>query len=61
MIDDIMGGSANPSILTLTPQQLVCEFQSVSTITEPIATLVPLATFTIPVDQVKLVQSQPPV
>ena len=44
-------------ILTLTPEQLVCEFKSVSTITEPTATLVPLATFTIPVNQVKLIQS----
>ena len=44
-------------ILTLTPEQLVCEFKSVSTIAEPTATLVPLATFTIPVNQVKLVRS----
>ena len=44
-------------LLTLTPQQLVCEFKSVSTITEPAATLIPLATFTIPVNQVKLISS----
>ncbi len=44
-------------ILTLTPEQLVCEFKSVSTITQPAATLIPLATFTIPVNQVKLVKN----
>ena len=41
-------------ILTLTPQQLTCEFKSVSTITQPTATLIPLATYTIPVNKVQL-------
>ena len=44
-------------LLTLTPEQMVCEFKSVSTITEDTATLIPLATFTIPVNEVKLIQS----
>ena len=44
-------------ILTLTPEELVCEFKSVSTITEPSATLIPLATYTVPVNQVKLIKS----
>ena len=44
-------------LLTLTPTQLVCQFKAVSTITEPTATLIPLATFTIPVNEVKLIQS----
>ena len=44
-------------VLTLTPEELVCEFKSVSTITEPSATLIPLATYTVPVNQVKLVKS----
>jgi alkaline phosphatase D len=42
-------------ILTFTAQQLVCQFKSVSTITEPNATLIPLATFTIPANQVKII------
>ena len=41
-------------VLTITPSQLTCEFKAVSTITQPTATLVPLKTFTIPVNQVKL-------
>lgn len=41
-------------LLTLTPSEMVCQFKSVSTITQPTATLIPLATFTIPVNQVKL-------
>ncbi len=44
-------------ILTLTPEQLVCEFKAVSTITQPTAALISLATFTVPVNQVKLHQS----
>ncbi len=44
-------------VLTLTPQQMTCEFKAVSTITEPTAELIPLATYTIPVNQVKLVKS----
>jgi alkaline phosphatase D len=44
-------------ILTITPQQLVCEYKAVSTITEPTATLVPLATFKIPVNKVEILQS----
>ena len=43
-------------ILTLTPSELTCQFKSVSTITEPTATLIPLATFTIPVNKVELKQ-----
>jgi hypothetical protein len=44
-------------ILAPTPQQLVCQFKSVSTITQPTAALVPLATFTVPVNQIKLKQT----
>ncbi len=44
-------------VLTITPSEMVCEFKAVSTITEPTATLLSLATFTIPVDQVKLNRS----
>ncbi len=44
-------------LLTLTPSQLVCEFKAVSTITEPTATLNTLATFTVPVNEVKLHRS----
>jgi alkaline phosphatase D len=44
-------------ILTLTPQQLVCEYKAVSTITQPTATLVPLVTFTVPVNKVQLNKS----
>jgi alkaline phosphatase D len=43
-------------ILTMTPEQLVCEFKAVSTITQPAATLVPLRTFTIPAGRVHLDQ-----
>ncbi len=41
-------------VLTLTPQQLVCEFKAVTTIREPTAELVALKTFTVPVNEVKL-------
>jgi alkaline phosphatase D len=41
-------------VLTITPTQLTCEFKAVSTIRAPTATLVPLQTFTIPVNRVKL-------
>jgi len=44
-------------ILTLTPSQLVCEFKAVSTITKPGATLIPLVTYTIPVNKVQLNRS----
>jgi alkaline phosphatase D len=44
-------------VLTLTPEELTCEFKAVSTITEPTATLLPLATFTVPVHQVELRRS----
>ena len=44
-------------VLTITPQQLVCEFKAVTTIQQPTASLVPLKTFTVPVDQVALIQS----
>lgn len=44
-------------VLTLTPQQLVCEFKAVTTITQPTAELVALKTFTVPVDQVTLIES----
>lgn len=42
------------AVLTLTPAQMTCEFKAVSTILEPTATLVPLKTFTIPVNKVRL-------
>jgi alkaline phosphatase D len=42
------------AVLTLTPTLLTCEFKAVSTIREPNAALVPLKTFTVPVNQVKL-------
>jgi alkaline phosphatase D len=42
------------AVLTITPSLLTCEFKAVSTVREPAATLVPLQTFTIPVNQVKL-------
>ena len=41
-------------VLTITPTQLTCEFKAVTTIREPTASLVPLQTFTIPVNEVKL-------
>ena len=41
-------------VLTITPTLLTCEFKAVSTIREPTATLVPLKTFTIPVNHVSL-------
>ena len=41
-------------VLTLTPQQLVCEFKAVTTIRETTADLVALKTFTVPVNEVKL-------
>ena len=41
-------------MLTLTPALLTCEFKAVSTVRDPTATLVPLQTFTIPVNEVKL-------
>ena len=41
-------------VLTLTPEQLVCEFKAVTTIREPTAELVALKTFRVPVDEVKL-------
>ena len=44
-------------VLSITPSELVCQFKAVSTITQPTASLIPLATFTIPVNQVKLNQS----
>ena len=44
-------------VLTITLQQLVCQFKAVTTITEPMADLVLLKTFTIPVNQVRLIQS----
>lgn len=43
--------------LTITPSEMVCQFKAVSTITQPTAALIPLATFTIPVNQVKLNRS----
>ena len=44
-------------LLTLTASEMVCEFKAVSTITEPTASLISLATFTIPVNKVELEQS----
>ena len=44
-------------LLTITPSEMICQFKAVSTITQPTATLIPLATFTIPVNQVKLNRS----
>jgi alkaline phosphatase D len=41
-------------ILTITPALLTCEFKAVTTIRETTASLVPLKTFTIPVNEVKL-------
>ncbi len=41
-------------ILTLTPQQLVCEFKAVTTVRETAANLVSLKTFTVPVNSVLL-------
>ncbi len=41
-------------VLTVTPEQLVCEFKVVTTITEPTAELVALKTFRVPVNEVKL-------
>jgi alkaline phosphatase D len=40
--------------LTITPTLLTCEFKAVSTVQEPTAMLVPLKTFNVPVNQVKL-------
>ena len=42
------------AVLTITPELLTCEFKAVTTIREPTANLVPLQTFTIPVNEVKL-------
>ena len=42
------------AVLTITPSLLTCEFKAVSTIREPTANLVPLQTFTVPVNKVKL-------
>jgi alkaline phosphatase D len=42
------------AVLTITPALLTCEYKAVSTVREPTATLVPLQTFTIPVNEVKL-------
>lgn len=42
------------AVLTLTPAQLKCEFKAVTTIKAPTADLVTLKTFTVPVNQVKL-------
>ena len=42
------------AVLTITPTLLTCAFKAVTTIREPTATLVPLKTFTIPVNEVKL-------
>jgi alkaline phosphatase D len=42
------------AVLTLTPQQLTCEYKAVTTIREPTANLVLLKTFTVPVNEVKL-------
>jgi len=44
-------------VLTITPASLVCEFKAVTTITEPTAELVLLKTFTVPVNEVKLIAS----
>ncbi len=44
-------------VLTITSQQLVCQYKAVTTIKEPTANLALLRTFTIPVNQVKLIQS----
>jgi alkaline phosphatase D len=44
-------------VLTITPSHLVCQYKAVTTITQPTANLVPLKTFTVPVNQVKLIQS----
>ncbi len=41
-------------ILTFTPALLTCEFKAVTTIREPVASLVSLKTFSIPVNEVKL-------
>ncbi len=41
-------------VLTITPTLLTCEFKAVTTIREPTASLVPLKTFSIPVNEVKL-------
>ncbi len=41
-------------VLTLTKAQLTCEFKAVTTIREPTASLVPLKTFTVPVNHVRL-------
>ncbi len=42
------------AVLTLTPDELTCEFKAVTTIREPSAQLVPLKTFTVPAGHVKL-------
>ncbi len=44
-------------LLTFTPIQLTCVFKNVSTITSPTSTLSTLATFTVPVNKVQLIQS----
>lgn len=41
-------------VLTLTPEELRCEFKAVSTISEPTAELLLLKTFTVPVNEVTL-------
>ncbi len=43
-------------VLTITSEQLRCEFKAVTTITEPTADLVPLAIFTVPAGRVELIQ-----
>jgi alkaline phosphatase D len=42
------------AVLTLTPEQLTCEFKAVTTVREPTANLVALKTFTVPAGKVKL-------
>ncbi len=42
------------AVLTLTPEQLTCEFKAVTTVREPTANLVSLKTFTVPAGKVKL-------
>ena len=44
-------------LLTITPSQLTCVFKAVTTIREPTAQLVTLKTFTVPVNEAKLIQS----
>ncbi len=51
------GATWGYAILTVTPQQMICDYRCVSTVKQPTASLLQLASFTVPAGSVKISQT----